>query len=223
MRVAAAGQKRPQGPRQALHGARQKLPGSRCNSGAMDGGLRPGLGTRHMHADIQMRVPVVINVVCSPRSPVGSLQAVEADEAMKVTGVGTGAPASKSRRTQGRSGSSDDFASRVDDGGEARQTAAPAKAGPLTAMDALLALQGVPGRGEDADRDAAERGGQMLDLLDDIRLGLLDGRVPKAALGQLRSLVEAERGKVSDPRLAEVLAEIDVRAAVELAKLDRIG
>ena len=142
---------------------------------------------------------------------------------MRGTGVGTGAPGSKSRRSSSRTTGSDDFASRVDDGGDGRAAAGPAKAGPLTAMDALLALQGVPGGAEQEERAATERGGRMLDILDEIKLGLLDGRVPHAALGQLRDLVAAERGRVSDPQLAEVLAEIDVRAAVELAKLDRIG
>jgi hypothetical protein len=68
---------------------------------------------------------------------------------------------------------------------------------------------------------ARQRGEEMLDKLDELRLGLLAGGLPAATVERLADLAAAERGDVNDPRLAEILDEIEVRAAVELAKLGR--
>jgi hypothetical protein len=59
----------------------------------------------------------------------------------------------------------------------------------------------------------------MLDRLDEIRLGLLSGAVSKERLVELSRLARARRADVDDPRLVEVLDEIELRAEVELAKL----
>ena len=63
------------------------------------------------------------------------------------------------------------------------------------------------------------RAEDMLDHLDDIRLGLLMGAIPISKLTSLVQVVKDQRDQVDDPRLASVLDEIEVRAAVELAKL----
>lgn len=42
-----------------------------------------------------------------------------------------------------------------------------------------------------------------------------------ARLEALAQLIRAKREQVDDPRLDEILGEIELRAAVELAKLDR--
>lgn len=85
---------------------------------------------------------------------------------------------------------------------------------PVAAVDSLLALQEVE------DRDAApfKRGSRTLDLLDDIRIGLLTGGIPASKLKALSQLISQERAQVADPQLSEILDEIDLRAQVELAK-----
>jgi hypothetical protein len=98
--------------------------------------------------------------------------------------------------------------------------AAPIASGsPITAVDTLIALQAVPdsvtGRAK-----AARRGRDMLDLLDDVRDGLLEGRVSRATLTRLVALVGEKREDFADPGLTAVLDEIDLRARVELAKLN---
>ncbi|MGF1608280.1 MAG: flagellar assembly protein FliX [Kiloniellales bacterium] len=93
---------------------------------------------------------------------------------------------------------------------------------PLGAIDSLLALQEVP----DAiaqRRGARLRGESLLDQLDELRLGLLTGRLPRATVERLAALVARQRSGVDDPRLAEILAEIELRAAVELAKYEVRG
>ena len=59
----------------------------------------------------------------------------------------------------------------------------------------------------------------MLDNLEEIRLGLLLGTIPVSRLEQLAQLVRAQREQVNDPKLTAILDEIELRAAVELAKL----
>jgi hypothetical protein len=63
----------------------------------------------------------------------------------------------------------------------------------------------------------------MLDKLEEIRLGLLLGTIPQSRLEQLAHLVRAQRELVNDPKLTAILDEIELRAAVELAKLTRSG
>ena len=64
---------------------------------------------------------------------------------------------------------------------------------------------------------------RMLDKLEEIRLGLLLGTIPQSRLEQLAHLVRAQREQVNDPKLTAILDEIELRAAVELAKLTRSG
>lgn len=91
----------------------------------------------------------------------------------------------------------------------------------LGAVDALLALQETPASGDALNapkRRAIRRGEEMLDILDEIKLALLMGQLPKAKLSRLVSVVERQQAAFSDPRLREVLDQIELRARVELAK-----
>lgn len=102
---------------------------------------------------------------------------------------------------------------------------APAAAAPPTtvsALDTLLTVQEIPdaiaGR-----RRAVQRGDALLDRLEDVRLALLTGVLPRERLEQLARLAGTSRTAITDPRLSAVLDEIDLRVAVELAKLDQMG
>jgi hypothetical protein len=90
----------------------------------------------------------------------------------------------------------------------------------LSGVSTILALQGAPDSTERRARQrAVQRGDAILDDLEQIRLGLLLGSIPRARLEQLAQLVRARREQVDDPRLMAILDEIELRAAVELAKL----
>ena len=101
-------------------------------------------------------------------------------------------------------------------------TAAVSGTGAAAPVDALLALQEVPdaltGR-----RQAQRRGEDLLDQLEELRLALVFGRLSPATIERLTALAASQRERVEDPRLADILNEIEVRAAVELAKLGRSG
>jgi len=91
-------------------------------------------------------------------------------------------------------------------------------AAPASAVDALLALQEVDQAGS-GRKKAVRRGNDLLDRLEEIRIGLLTGQISRERLQQLAKLAREGRPTINDPRLAEVLAEIELRAEVELAKL----
>jgi hypothetical protein len=80
----------------------------------------------------------------------------------------------------------------------------------------LAAQAAQDGAGE--RRRALTRGRSLLDELDLIRIGLLDGALPAATIRRLSGLLQAERCSVADAGLSAVLDEIELRAAVELAK-----
>jgi hypothetical protein len=110
----------------------------------------------------------------------------------------------------------DSFASALEGEPAAAPPAPPTTVGTVSG---LLTVQEVPdelGR----RRRAVRRGDAMLDRLDELRLGLLTGRLPRQRLDELAHLARTARETVDDPRLALVLDEIDLRVAVELAKLD---
>lgn len=92
----------------------------------------------------------------------------------------------------------------------------------LTGLSTVLALQEAPDATQGrAKRRAKERGEKMLDFLQEIRIGLLTGSIPVSRLEQLAQMVRAKREQVDDPKLHEIMDEIELRAAVELAKLSR--
>ncbi len=97
---------------------------------------------------------------------------------------------------------------------------ATARLATLAAMGAVLAAQ------ERADEDssrrrALRRGGRLLDRLDALRLALVEGRPTPALARELGSILSEVEGVWDDSALVGVLREIELRAAVELAKLER--
>ncbi len=138
---------------------------------------------------------------------------------MKISGPNGASSTSATR--QARPGAGGDFAP------TASEQAAPADEarrlesleGVIT-LSALLALQGVDDPLSKRKR-AVGRAGRILDLLDELKLALIDGGAAPAMLDRLVSAVREERAVTEDARLDAVLDQIETRAAVELAKLGR--
>jgi len=100
---------------------------------------------------------------------------------------------------------------------ETRTVSQAATSSPLTALDSLIALQEVPDSITGRAR-AAKRGRDILDLLEDVRDGLLQGGISRTTLQRLLQLVNVKREDFVDPGLSALLDDIDLRARVELAK-----
>ena len=133
---------------------------------------------------------------------------------MKVTGPSapTTSPAGRASRTAGG------FA--LPQAGGASAAAPAASAGPasgVAGVSALMALQGVESATE-RRRRAIRRGGGLLDRLDELKVAMLGGEAGQGALERLGRAVREDRPEDADPGLKALLDQIDLRAAVELAK-----
>ncbi len=87
----------------------------------------------------------------------------------------------------------------------------------LGGIEALIALQGVEDPVE-RRRRAVKHGRRALDALDELKLGLLAGTLDQGTMLRLQSAAADLKDGSGDERLDQVLAEIDLRVAVELAK-----
>ena len=99
----------------------------------------------------------------------------------------------------------------------ATQATAPASA--VADVSALMALQGVETATE-RRRRAIRRGGSLLDRLDELKIAMLSGEAGDGALERLGRILREERPDDADAGLTGLLEQIDLRAAVELAKAE---
>lgn len=124
-------------------------------------------------------------------------------------------PSATSRVDRRKASSAAAFAEHLpSDGSETPRSSA---AGGIAAANPLLALQEVDPDDWQAGRTAAYAR-DLLDDLDELKLALLDGRNGAATLDAIRGRLAARVGSTDDARLKAIVDEIEVRAAVELAK-----
>ncbi|MDP3405507.1 MAG: flagellar assembly protein FliX [Brevundimonas sp.] len=135
---------------------------------------------------------------------------------MKVTGPSGPASTSGSRSARSASGFS---VPQVAGTAPASAPTASASASAVSDLSALMALQGVDSPTE-RRRRAVRRGGGLLDRLDELKIALLSGETGEGALDRLARNLREERQDDSDPALNGLLDQIDLRAAVELAKAE---
>jgi hypothetical protein len=138
---------------------------------------------------------------------------------MKVTYTGPSTGPGRRRRIGAAGGSgSAGFAKHVEtSGARPPGLAAP---GLLAALGGVLAVQAVPPGGAERAR-LLRRSYSLLDQLEELRIALLEGRLAAAAVRRLADLLDAERPAIDDPQLRAVLDQVELRAAVELAKRQR--
>jgi class II flagellar assembly regulator FliX len=105
------------------------------------------------------------------------------------------------------------------DESDAPKSAAPAAAlRTIGGIDALLALQGQDDPTERRQR-AVKRGRVALDVLDELKAEVLSGTLGPSTLQKLKSATAELRDASGDPGLDGVLAEIELRVEVEIAKM----
>ena len=138
---------------------------------------------------------------------------------MKITGSGPTAAPGRRRKVSGRSGESSDgsFADQVGVRPAASSGIPPTV--PLVAMEGVLAVQEVTEPTRER-RQATRRGHGLLDELHQLQIGMVEGWVSEGTLRRLAGLLD-RRPTLADSDLDAVLDEIELRAAVELAKLTR--
>lgn len=121
------------------------------------------------------------------------------------------ASASSMRRSAGAGGFN------LGESDAAKSTKAAGAAFGLQSVDALLALQGIEDPAE-RRRRLARRGSSALDLLDALKVEILEGRVGLETLRRLDVMLQGFSERSGEPGLDDVIDAIGVRVAVEIAK-----
>jgi len=92
----------------------------------------------------------------------------------------------------------------------------------ISVTDAIFAAQMVSDEEErEIRKKLVKRGNQLLDKLEDIRDALLTGYMSMDKLIEISRMVKEKQFETTDERLKEIIAEIELRVEVELAKLTK--
>ena len=134
----------------------------------------------------------------------------------------------RSKGTSGTSGTKKSSSSNKSDGadfsqyvqGGASETASTSATQSIASLDALLAAQEV----EDPTKKAAKkraylRSNDILDKLEQIRIKMLCGNLTVGHMIDVADVVASHRDRIDDPKLTAIMDEIDLRAQVEIAKM----
>lgn len=145
---------------------------------------------------------------------------------VRISGPNKTGETQKTKKKDGAKKTGDDsFGTMVSGGGSASGTSGTAGASglsPAASLEALLTLQEAGDTtSEEAKARAKKRANEMLDKMEEIRMGLLMGGIPLKALQDLSRVISSRKDQFDDPRLKEIVDEIDLRAQVELAKYER--
>jgi MoaA/NifB/PqqE/SkfB family radical SAM enzyme len=92
----------------------------------------------------------------------------------------------------------------------------------ISSVDAVIGMQEITDDNKD-ERGAKNRANLILDKLEDIRMGLLLGEIPKSNLEELSKVLKVARENSVDTKLLEIIDDIELRAKIELAKLEIIN
>jgi hypothetical protein len=129
-------------------------------------------------------------------------------------GTTLGSQAGNVRRT-----SSTGFA--LPDAASTQETRAAVAPKATAGIDALLAMQGIEDPVERRKR-SVKRGKGALDVLDELKIGLLSGSFDTSTVSRLRAAAADLKSSSGDPGLDAVLSEIELRVEVELAKAGQL-
>ncbi len=91
----------------------------------------------------------------------------------------------------------------------------------VAGINMMLALQAAEhATDQDQRKQAIEQADDLLADLEDLRVGLLLGNYTVNQLRQLGQRLNQQRARIQDPGLLALLSDIELRAAVELAKYE---
>ncbi len=140
---------------------------------------------------------------------------------MKIDAPGSVRANSVRRTGKSRNGAGTEFAKHISSGSETTPVAG-GSAAQLDSVEALVALQQVPDATRQTVPPEQKHAEDLLDRLDQVRLGLLRGDLSRLDLQALVLRLGERRRESGDPRLMAIVDEIELRAKVELAKLSMI-
>jgi len=141
---------------------------------------------------------------------------------MKVSKVG-GPEGPQATRKKSKTGKADEtFADNLKETHSTESVAPVVDSSAIGGVESILSMQEVPDATEGRSRAMLKQyGDDLLTRLEDLRHGLLAGVYSKEKLAELAHRLRQKRTHSNDPRLNEIIDEIELRAEVEIAKLAR--
>lgn len=141
---------------------------------------------------------------------------------MKIGNVGAGRGPAATRKASKSSASGPAFSETLRDAADASGVEGAGGVTGVTSVGGLLSVQEVGDATDGRSRGLLmEYGDDLLDRLEEIRLGLLLGTISKDRLAELAQRMRQHRQESDDPVLGEIIDEIELRSEVEIAKLTR--
>lgn len=140
---------------------------------------------------------------------------------MKVTKTG---PVKSTGSAQKAKKSNDDgaFADALRDASGAGDVDSPVATSSVGPVESILAAQQSADPTEHRSRGLLlSHGNDLLDRLDQLRMAILNGVVPKERLQDIAKRLRERKISSDDPKLNEIIEEIELRVEVEIAKLTR--
>lgn len=139
---------------------------------------------------------------------------------MKIDGPDKTGKTSGSKSTKKSGDSGGVFKTLLGGDKEAEETKQAGVSSKVASIDSLLAAQSTEDPTEKAARKRMQmRAGKLLDMLEDVRTGLLTGGLNLGHMVDIADVVASHREKISDPHLTQILDEIDLRAHIEITKM----
>jgi hypothetical protein len=141
---------------------------------------------------------------------------------MKIDGTKSSSDIQKKKDAKKASSGDGAFKSLMESGANAtKETSGSALTSGIANIDVLLAAQGAedPAQKKTNQRMKA-RAEDILAQLDNLKMAMTSGGVTIGHMVSIADVVATHRENITDPDLASILDEIDLRAHVELAKLE---
>lgn len=140
---------------------------------------------------------------------------------MKIEGPNKSSDVSKKKKTDSASSGSGIFRSLLSGGAsETAGASHSATSSSISSIDALLMAQATEDPAQQKSRKRMrERAESLLDKLNDLKMAILMGNVTIGHMISIADVVAIHREKITDPDLSALLDEIDLRAQIELAKI----
>ena len=140
---------------------------------------------------------------------------------MKIDGTKSSSDVSKNKKTGKAASTGGAFKSMMADGDQGTGGVSGASASTsIASVDALLMAQATEDPAQKkSQKRMRERAESLLDKLNDLKMSMLTGEITVGHMISISDVAASHREKITDPELSALLDEVDLRAQIELAKL----
>lgn len=141
---------------------------------------------------------------------------------MRINDLGNIGKTGSTSKKAAKSKINSDFGNLLDEAASAEEsvtTPEVVSTSPAGMVGSLISIQ-VESQ-QQSNREPIAYGSELLDFLEEIKGGMLDGSVSLEKVQKLKTSLKNNRNWIIDEKLSSTLNEIETRAKVEIAKLDR--